>query len=428
MSASGWVRTRLKFVASIDPPVSTVRRIDAEESVSFIPMEAVGEDGSLDLSRERPSGVVREGYTAFQDGDVIVAKITPCFENGKGAIVGGLRGGVGFGTTELFVLRPDARMLDGRFLYYLTYSDAFRQPAAAQMYGAGGQKRVPGSFVKDFSFSLPPIAEQRAIANFLDREVAVIDQLLRFKVRLLALIDQERQSLLASELSNESEETQLRRLKHLVLKIIDTEHKTAPFFDGGKYLVVRTPNVRDGRLILDGAKYTDEGGYLEWTRRGRPIAGDILFTREAPAGQACLVPHGLELCLGQRMVLLRVDQRIASPEFVVAALYGSKDARAFIDLLSQGSTVTHFNISDIGNIPLPLPPLTVQRAIVDRLRRRFAVLDQLSKKTAEGMRHVSEYRSALITSAVTGQVGSAGSQTETAGCVGSPVTTSRAVF
>lgn len=149
MTAAGWNKSRLKYIAEVDPPLRRTLRMDDGMPVSFLPMEAVGEAGSLDLSRERPLSAVREGYTPFQDGDVIVAKITPCFENGKGALAAGLTNGVGFGTTELFVLRPSKR-LDARFLYYLVSSDAFRQPATAQMYGAGGQKRVPPSFVQDF--------------------------------------------------------------------------------------------------------------------------------------------------------------------------------------------------------------------------------------------------------------------------------------
>ena len=88
-------------------------------------MEAIGEQGTLDLSDMREIEEVSSGYTQFFDGDVIVAKITPCFENGKGALVNGTVGGVGFGTTELHVLTPSPE-LDGRYLYYVTASAPFR--------------------------------------------------------------------------------------------------------------------------------------------------------------------------------------------------------------------------------------------------------------------------------------------------------------
>ena len=111
-------------------------------------MEAIGEDGSLDLSAVRDRAAVEKGYTLFFDGDVIVAKITPCFENGKGALAAGLFGGLAYGTTELHVLSPGPD-LDGRFLYYVTMSDEFRTQGEAAMKGAAGQKRVPDEFVQD---------------------------------------------------------------------------------------------------------------------------------------------------------------------------------------------------------------------------------------------------------------------------------------
>lgn len=151
--------------------------------------------------------------------------------------------------------------------------------------------------------------------------------------------------------------------------MVDTEHKTAPFYDDGAYLVLRTTNVRSGQLILEGAKYTDADGYREWTKRAVPVPGDIIFTREAPAGEACLVPDGIPLCLGQRTVLMRTDPDLLDSRFALRALYGGLAAE-FIETLAQGSTVTHFNMSDIRNIPLLLPPLEEQREIVGFLGSR----------------------------------------------------------
>ena len=96
----------------------------------------------------------------FRDGDMLVAKITPCFENGKGAVARGLANGVSFGTTELHVLRPKPD-LDRRFLFYVSISVTFRRLGEAGMYGAGGQKRVTTAFISDLRTPLPPLAEQR---------------------------------------------------------------------------------------------------------------------------------------------------------------------------------------------------------------------------------------------------------------------------
>lgn len=196
-----WGARRLKFVIDINPTASAVRELAPDTEVSFIPMEAVGEFGGLDLSRTTSLASVGPGYTCFRDGDVVVAKITPCFENGKGAHAAGLVNGIAFGTTELHVLRS-ARALDERFLFYATLSSAFRRLGEGEMYGAGGQKRVPESFVKNLRHPLPPLAEQRAVAAFLDRETARFDELTAKKERLIQLLQEKRAALITRAVTN----------------------------------------------------------------------------------------------------------------------------------------------------------------------------------------------------------------------------------
>ncbi|MEP7217409.1 MAG: restriction endonuclease subunit S, partial [Bacteroidota bacterium] len=169
--------------------------MEEAEQVTFLPMEAIGERGELDLSRIREKDEVSTGYTLFFENDVVVAKITPCFENGKGALVRGLFNGIGFGTTELHVLTPGPD-LDGRYLYYLTVSEPFRKQGEAGMIGAAGQKRVPEEFIRNFRLVVPSIAEQRSITSYIDRETARIDALIAEKGRVLTLLSEKRRALI----------------------------------------------------------------------------------------------------------------------------------------------------------------------------------------------------------------------------------------
>lgn len=171
-----WEIKRLKYMTDLNPKASKGRKLDSATEVSFVPMESVGEYGGLDLSLTKELADVGDGYTYFADGDVLVAKITPCFENGKGSLAEGLVNGVAFGTTELHVLRCKSE-LDRGFAFHLTLTDAFRKLGEAEMYGAGGQKRVPESFVTNLKHPIPPLPEQRAIADFLDHETAKLDAL-----------------------------------------------------------------------------------------------------------------------------------------------------------------------------------------------------------------------------------------------------------
>ena len=205
--------------------------------------------------------------------------------------------------------------------------------------------------------------EVHAIATFLDRETAKIDALVAEQAKLIALLQEKRQAVISHAVTKgldpsvpmkDSGVAWLRdvpahwtrkTIKFALRALIDTEHKTAPFFDDGEYLVVRTSNVKNGLLVLDGAKYTDREGFFEWTKRGAPQPGDIIFTREAPAGEACVVPAGVDLCLGQRTVLFQVDHEQLDAQFAVWSVYAGL-ASEFIANLSQGSTVPHFNMSD----------------------------------------------------------------------------------
>ena len=128
-----WKIQRLRFATQLNPSKSEVSHLDRESAVSFLPMEAVGNDGTLNLEKEKPIGEVESGYTYFRDGDVTVAKITPCFENGKGALMSGLMNGIGFGTTELIVARPKPEEVTGTYLHFLFISTEFRSLGESHM-------------------------------------------------------------------------------------------------------------------------------------------------------------------------------------------------------------------------------------------------------------------------------------------------------
>ena len=131
------------------------------DKVSFVPMSAVSEDGYLIDLIDEEYGKVKKGFTYFENNDVLFAKITPCMENGKGAIAHGLTNGVGMGSTEFHVLRPIEGISSSYWLLALTRMPIFRERAAKNMSGTGGQKRVGASYLEHFMIGLPTIEEQR---------------------------------------------------------------------------------------------------------------------------------------------------------------------------------------------------------------------------------------------------------------------------
>jgi type I restriction enzyme, S subunit len=170
----GWIQTALRNVAEINPGVDTSKLSDST-LVSFVPMAAVeAGTGRIDLSEQRTLDSVRRSYVAFRDGDVLFAKITPCMENGKFAIARSLSSGIGFGSTEFHVLRPE-NGVDAQFLYYYISQESFRQNARSQMTGSAGQLRVPAAFLASISFPLAPTNEQHRIVSAIEQQFTRLD-------------------------------------------------------------------------------------------------------------------------------------------------------------------------------------------------------------------------------------------------------------
>ena len=192
-----WGATKLKRVVSFNPSKSETRANPAdEEKVVFLPMENISVNGDIDCTEKRTLSEVWNGFTYFRRGDVVVAKITPCFENGKGAYLKGLESDFGFGTTELIVLRP-TKAIDGAFLRFLTSTKQFLLLGEQYMTGAAGQQRIPSDFVKNYPIGLPPIDEQLEILEHIQEKSAEIDQAISRAQREIELMREYRTRLIS---------------------------------------------------------------------------------------------------------------------------------------------------------------------------------------------------------------------------------------
>ena len=161
------MRVKLGDICEINPKRTPE---DLDMNVSFIPMQRVSDQGDIDTSDIRSIKKVCKGFTAFVDGDILMAKITPCMENGKGAIASGLHNGIGYGSTEFHVLRPNQDLVRSSWIYYFTIEKLFRLNCEKNMTGSAGQKRVPKSYLQGYPIPLPSLAEQ-------DMKIATLDRL-----------------------------------------------------------------------------------------------------------------------------------------------------------------------------------------------------------------------------------------------------------
>lgn len=417
-----WPSMRLRRCVLLNPSKSEVANLPRDLEVSFLPMEAIGEDGQLDLSRTRQIDAVETGYTYFRDGDVVFAKITPCFENGKGALMQGLAEGIGFGTTELIVLRADSARMLPTYLDWLVRSPEFRDQGEASMYGAGGQKRVPDDFVRELPWAIPSIDEQIAIATFLDRETAKIDALIAEQEKLIALLAEKRQSTIS----------------HAVTRGLNP---SAPMKDSGvpwlgevpahweiwplKHLVGLKSGGTPSKERLD--YWTD--GAIPWAS-AKDLKFEVLhdtadhLTEIAmQEGAAALVEAGAALVVVRGMILARtfpvtvaaVPMAINQDLKAVTAVSGITSA--FLPWLLRGTAEESLRrLDEAGHgtkalrmdawltMMVPVPPVAEQGELTSQLIDRLQAIDELLVSASDANELLRERRSALIAAAVTGQI------------------------
>jgi type I restriction enzyme S subunit len=188
--------SKIKACSTLSPGKEKVQNLKRNDVVSFVPMEALSETGELD-PQERMYQEVQTGFTYFENDDVVLAKITPCFENGKAGVMKSLKDGFGFGTTEFIVLRPNVKILP-EYLYFIVFSDKFRKSGEVEMRGTAGQKRVTNLYVRNYEFILPSVEEQRVIVKNINTEIQGMLDIVEKATFQIGLLKEYRSSLIYS--------------------------------------------------------------------------------------------------------------------------------------------------------------------------------------------------------------------------------------
>lgn len=277
---------------------------------------------------------------------------------------------------------------------FLAYLVAYRISDLIKLAAGSTFLEISRRSVAAFPVALPPLVEQRKIAAILasvddaiEATQAIIHQLQVMKMATMAALlarglPGRHTRFKQTDIGEIPQEWEVLPVGNVCSAVIDCKNRTPPYTPTG-FPVIRTPNVRAGRLVLDDLRFTDAESHREWTARGTPKAGDLVITREAPVGEVCLIPRGMEVCLGQRMMLMRPSPARLLPKFLLVALQGD-GVQKRLALISGGSTVGHVRVGDIRNLPVPIPSLDEQRAIAcmfaylaDRTDAEYGVLEQM---------------------------------------------------
>lgn len=328
---------------------------------------------------------------------------------------------------HLAIVRPNESILIGRFLLR-----AFQACAVNQQFqiAATGVTRygLPKSSIGEAWLPLPSPDEQRAIADFLDRETAKIDTLVAKKRTLIERLKEKRTALISRTvtrglppdaaraagldphpklkpsgidwLGDVPEHWEVRRLRYASI-VLDCKHKTVPFVDDGVPLA-SIREVHGFSIDLSAAKQTTEEEYLEMIEGGRaPQIGDIIYSRNATVGDAALVDTQQRFCMGQDVCLIRAPKHHAR---FLLYLLRSAPLLEQVESLMIGSTFRRINVGQIKAFWICLPPGEEQETIAAYLDRETAKIDGMIAKVETAIERLQEYRTALITAAVTGKI------------------------
>ncbi|HGU4110858.1 TPA: restriction endonuclease subunit S, partial [Escherichia coli] len=399
-----WKIAQIKRISALNPKKSTLSE-EKDSLCTFLPMEKL-RTNAVTLDETRPIHEVYDGYSYFCDGDILIAKVTPCFENGNIAVANGLVNGIGFGSTEINVLRVNGKG-HNRFLYYRLQEEQFRTIAKSEMRGTGGLKRVPTDLFESFTIGLPDTDEQATIAATLDQETACIDALIEKKTRFIELLKEKRQALITHAVTKGLDPNV--KMKDSGVEWIGQmpEHwDVKPFF-----ALVTELNRKNVGLAETNILSLSYGNIIQ-----KPETRNMGLTPESyetyqivESGE--IVFRFTDLQNDKRSLRsAQVTQRGIITSAYMAVKPHSIDSTYFAWLMRSydlckvfyamgGGLRQSLKFEDVRRLPVLIPPVDEQSEITNTINARTARIDALVEKTEQSITLLKERRAAFITAA-----------------------------
>lgn len=353
-------RVRISDICTVNPAKRPLQHLPPETEVSFVPMADLNEWRiGFEPKETKQLSEVGASYTYFADGDVLLAKVTPCFENGKAGIARNLRNGIGFGSSEFYVLRPGENVM-AEWVYRCITHEVFRSKAIAQMTGTGGLQRVPRAVVEGFEIPLPPLEMQREI-------VAEIEGYQRVIEGARAVIDNYRPSVPVDP------EWPVIQMGELCTTITDGDHQPPPKADIGIPFV--TISNLDETIGVNLAKtfFVPNDYYEALKDSRRPRIGDLLYSVTGSYGVVVPVTENREFCFQRHIALLRPSERVMSGYLV--QFLRSPEGKKQGDVAATGVAQKTVSLKALREFRVPLPPLDIQQSIVAEIEAEQSIVN-----------------------------------------------------
>ena len=351
-------------------------------------------------------------YYLFEPGDVLFGKLRPYLRKYYYVDKSGCCG------TDLMVLRPKSDVTS-EYLYYFLHSEDFIQFTDANSHGVK-MPRTSWRKISSAHFRLPPLEEQNAIVEFLDREIEVIDDLIDRKSKLITLLEEKQKSLITKVvtkgldtsietkdsgvpgLGSVPENWELIPLKYSSRNItVGIVSKPSQYYVDDGVPALRSLNVKENEIVEDELVYISEEDNNEL--KGSQIhSGDLVSVRSGDPGTTAVVPDELDGANCIDLIIIREPDGYL-PDFL-SFLMNSEASTSQIEAGTEGSAQQHFNVGEVKELVFPKPDLDEQREILDWLSPRLRGMNKTKAKVQESIESLKEYRTALITEAVTGQI------------------------
>lgn len=391
----GWQWKKLGDGCQINPPKSEVRNLE-DCLVSFVPMADLKEKQKFfEYKQEKFLSEVYSGYTYFAENDVLLAKVTPCFENGKSGIARNLKNGKGFGSSEYYVLRGNENILK-EWIYYTIANKSFLNLGAENMSGAVGLKRVTKDFLYNYPIPLPPLEEQKRIVAKIDAAFEQLDEAISLQKNNILRTETLKKALLVEQFSELPYE---KKKLGEIAEVKRGKSKHRPRNDkslfGGKYPFIQTGDVRGAaKYITEYSETYNEKG-LEQSKLWKK--GTVCLTIAANIGEVTIL--GIDACFPDSVVGIISSKN--NNEFIY---YYLTTLKTQLEAKATQAAQMNLNVEKLVEFEIPLPPIAEQEKIVAYLDKSFAEIDEMLEAQKTRLAHLEGMKKAILQEAFEGKL------------------------
>ena len=413
-----WEIKRLKNVSDFNP--QNDQSISNFSEVGYLPMERLKNGYML------PSVInvynLTQGLTFFKENDIVMAKVTPCFENGNIAIAKNLINNCGFGSSELFIFR--VRNINRKYFFYLLQEEKIKEVCKSTMIGTGGLKRISPTFMRNLLLPIPTTLEQQSIATYLEQKCSEIDELITLQEEMITKLQSYKQSVITEAVTKGLDKNiplkdsgiewigeipeyweVSKTLFSLSIPITDGPHTTPELFETGiPFVSAEAVSFGNGRIDFSHIRgYISDNFYQECCKKYIPQIDDIYMIKSgATTGRVAIVDTDIKFTIWSPLAVFRCNKERMLPRFLFYQLQSNGYQKQIEQNWSYG-TQQNIGMRTLEKLILSVPPLSEQQSIANYLDQKCSEIDELISIKQQKIEKLKDYKKSLIFECVTGK-------------------------